>query len=185
MEIRLAAGYMPNITDNHWPVSSYALHFRYIPSILINKTHLPRCKIRMTPPKNPRQHRILLFLVYVLSHRPRNILRLLYKKGNLKSGRYTFTSDYVNRLRGLRTTLRSNVFLRGHSNNQPYIRSPIHRNLYSSMIMRRVFGGQCHSNSVLRLSLLIPIYNSSLLDYSLVLSTPDWVEQTYRNRIQV
>lgn len=67
--------------------------------------------------------------------------------------------SYSNCLHGLRPTMRTNIFLRGHCNYQPPICHPLYRHRPCPMNLRRVLSRQSHPYPILRLPLHPPLYH--------------------------
>lgn len=69
----------------------------------------------------------------------------------------TTIRSYSNRLHGLRPTMRTNVFLRGHCNYQPPICHPLHWHRPCPMNLRWILSRQSHPYPILRLPLYSPL----------------------------
>lgn len=138
MKIRVPIRPLPDHPNNHRPISRYALYLRYISSLFVHQPHMPRRKLWLTPTKYTRQNGLLLFPLHLFPHRPRIILRLLHKKGGLKSRRYPPSPHHANSFRRVRSPMGPNVILRSNSDHKPCICSPLYRNINSPMTLRRI-----------------------------------------------
>lgn len=152
------------------------LYLRYYHRILIRCSHLPRRKLRVIYPKPSCKRCILLLHLYLPTHWPRTLLRLLPLQGNMKHWSYSSATSDDNRIRRLCSSLRANVLLRRHCYYQSPLCSPLHRRHLSSMNLRGIFSRQPNPYPVLHLPLSPPFRNHS--------SNPSTSPIPARNRIK-
>uniref|UniRef100_A0A8C3U2B8 Uncharacterized protein n=1 Tax=Catharus ustulatus TaxID=91951 RepID=A0A8C3U2B8_CATUS len=126
MKFWISIGHLPCHTNRHRPASSHTLHSRYFPSLQLSRPHVSKCPIRLINPKPTRKRSLILLHLHLPPHRPRILLRLVPKQRNLKHRSYPPPSPYSNRLRRLRTSLRTNIILRSYSNYQPILSNPLY-----------------------------------------------------------
>lgn len=166
-----------NCADPNRPLFSYTLHSRYLNSILFSRPYLPRCQLRLTNSQSPCQRCFILLHLYLSPHWPRPILWILFKYGNLKHRCHPFTTSYSNSFCWLRTPMRSNIILRGHSNYQPTLSNPLCRYYTRAMNLRGIFSRQCHPHSILRIPLFITFYYYSGCNPTPLILARNWIEQ--------
>lgn len=149
MELRIPTRHLPNHTNRHRSATSYTLHSRHCPSLLLRSTHMPGRPIRMINPQHPRKRSFPILHMHLLPHRPRNLLRLIPKQRDLKRRRYPFTRPHSNSLRRIRSSLRTNIVLRSNRDHKSIFRNPLHRTNTSRMSMRRILSRQPNTNPIL------------------------------------
>lgn len=115
----------------------------------------------MTTPENSCQRGLLIFHLHVLPHRTRTLLWILQKGRNMKSRSYTVPNYYINCFYGIRSSMRTNVILSSYRYHQISLCYSLYRHYNSTMIMRGLLCRQSNPNTILCLSLSIPIYNCS------------------------
>lgn len=107
----------------------------------------------MTHPQPTRQRSIILFHLYLYTHRSWPILWILPIQRNLKHWSSPTPTSHDNSLRRLRPSMRTNILLRCHSNYKSIISSPLHRRYPCPMDLRWLFSRQCNTNTILRIPL--------------------------------
>lgn len=150
MKLRITPRHLPSHPNYYRPTSSHALHSRHHPGLHLRSPHLPKRPIWLTHSQPPRKWSLILLLLHLLPHRPRNLLRLLLKQRNLKHRSYSTSNPHSNRLCRICITLRPNILLRRHSNHKPILSNPIHRSNTSRMSLRRLLSRQPNTNPILR-----------------------------------
>lgn len=136
MKLWLSIRHVLNYPNSHRPFPRNTLHLRYCYSLLIRGPHLSRRKLRLTNSQPPRQRSFLLLYLHLPAYRTGALLRLLPLQRSLKRRSSSSAPSNDNCFRRLRPTLRTNVFLRGHSHYQPTLRCPIRRKRASAMNLR-------------------------------------------------
>lgn len=159
MKLRISPRHLPNYTNLNRPPTSYTLHCRHNPGLLLSRPHMPKCTVRLTNPQPTCKRSIILFHLHLPPHRPWILLRLLPIQRNLKHGHYSPTHTHSNRLRRLRPAMGTNIILRGHSHYQLILSHPLHRPNPRRMSLRWLFSRQPHINPIFRTTLPPPLHN--------------------------
>uniref|UniRef100_A0A8C3WGB7 Uncharacterized protein n=1 Tax=Catagonus wagneri TaxID=51154 RepID=A0A8C3WGB7_9CETA len=121
-----------------WPILSHTLHTRHNHRLLISNPYLPRRKLRMDYPLSTCKWSTHIFYLPLYPRRPRTILRILPIPRNMEHRSCSPTNSNSNRLHGIRTTMRTNIFLRGNSYYKPSISNPIYQHRPSGVNLRGV-----------------------------------------------
>lgn len=157
MKLWVTTRHLLNYTNYHRLTTSHALHSRHLPSLQLSRPHMPKCPIWLTNPQPPCKRSLNILHLHLPPHWPRVLLRLVSKQRNLKHRSYSTPNPNSNCLRRLRTSLRTNVILRGYSNHQPILSNPLHRPNTSRMSLRGILSRQPHTDAILRPPLPPPI----------------------------
>ena len=138
MKFWLSSRYMLSSSNRNRTIFSDTLHSKRRFSILKSSSHLPRRKLWVTPTNSPRQWRFLFLYLLIWTHRTRNLLRIILIYAHLISwGNYSI-SHHSNSFSRIRTSLGTNIILRGHCNHQPNVCNSICRNRPSTMNLRGI-----------------------------------------------
>lgn len=116
---------LPSDPNRYRLIFSHTLHIGYCYCLHLRCTHLPGRQLRLTYPKHPCQWRIILFYLYLPSHRPGSLLRLLPVQRNMNHRSRPAAPCNDNRFRRIRPPLRTNVILRCNRHYQPTICSTL------------------------------------------------------------
>lgn len=141
MKFRLPSRPLPNHPNPNRIIPSHTLHIRHSNSILISSTHLSRRKLRLTYPIYARQRGLYILHLPIPPRRTRRVLRLIQYNRNMKHRNRTTIRCYSNSIHRLRTSMRTNIILRCHSNYKPTISHSIRRHNTSRVNLRGFFSG--------------------------------------------
>ena len=145
MKLRLSIRSLSSPSNRDRFISIYALHPTCRPRILISSPHYPRRKLRLITSKSPRQRRLLILHLSILTCRSRHLLRFILLSRNMKPRRSNPYPYNSNRLYRLRPSMRTNKILGRNSNHQPAISSPLYWRHPSRVAMRRLRRRQRYS----------------------------------------
>lgn len=136
MKLRVSPLPLPHYSNRHRHLPCHALHRPRRHGLLIPRTHLSRRKLRMTHPIHSRKWGIFLLHLPLFAHRARPLLRLIPLPSHMKHWRCDPPPTNNNCLRGLRSSLRSNILLRGYCHYQPPLCHSLHWHYPSPMNLR-------------------------------------------------
>lgn len=164
-------------------IPSHTLHSRYSNSLQLSHPYLSRRQLRLNPPLPPRQRSLHILYLPLSARRPRPLLWIIYPHWNLKYWHSPPVCCNSNSIHGLRTTMRTNILLRGNRYYKSPISHPLYRHRPGRMNLRRLLGRQSNPYSILCLSLPPPIYYRSYSDSSPSISTWNRVQQPHRHPV--
>lgn len=122
MELWLTPFYLLTNTDPNRPLPCYTLFPRCLFSLLLSRPYLPGCKLRLGYSECARQRSLILLHLYLHAHCPRTILWFFPIQGDMKRRRCPSPIGNSNRIRWVRSSLRTNVVLRCYRYYQSFIR---------------------------------------------------------------
>lgn len=150
---------MPNNSNHYRPVPSNTLHIRHSNSIFISYPHLPRRKLRLTNSIFTCQRSFNILYLLIPPRRTRNVLWILHLPRNMKHWNRPTICSNSHRIHRLRTSMRTDIILRSHSNYKSTISYPLYRHYPSRMNLRGILSRQSNPNSLFRIPLHSPIHH--------------------------
>ena len=157
MEFWFSSRPLSDLTNFNGPIPGNTLYLGHYYCLLICNAYLPGRHLWVTHPKHARQRRFFFLHLYLPSHRARPLLRLLSLQRNLKYWGCPPSPDYDDRLCWVRSSVGPNVLLRGHRHYQPSFSRALRGRGARPMNLGRLFGRQCHTNSLLRFPFSLPL----------------------------
>uniref|UniRef100_A0A8C9EZQ4 Uncharacterized protein n=1 Tax=Pavo cristatus TaxID=9049 RepID=A0A8C9EZQ4_PAVCR len=139
--------------------------------------HMSKRTIRLTHPKSSCKRSFILLHLHLPPHWTRPILRLLLIQRNLKHRSNPPPHAHSNRLRRLRTPMRSNIILRSNCYHKFILSNPLYRTNPSRMSLRRILSRQPNPYPILRPTLSPPLCNRRNYSYS--------TSHSYMNQAQI
>lgn len=185
VKLRVTTGHLLNLTNRHRLTTSHALHSRHQPGILLRRPHMPRRPIRVTNSQPARQRSIVLLHLYLPTHRPRTVLRLLPQQRDLKHRSHPTLNPHSNRLRRVCPAMRTNILLRSYSHYKPILSNPLHRTNTRGVSLRRILSRQPYINPILRSTLPTPIPHRRPHTSTPHIPTRNRIKQPPRNPIRL
>lgn len=136
MEFRLPPRYMPHHSNHYRPFPSNTLHIRHNNSILISHPYLPRCKLRLINPISTCKRSLHILYLLIPSRRTGYLLRIIYLPRNMKHRSNPLIRSHSNCIHRICSSMRTDIFLRCHSNYKSFIRYPLYWDYPSRMNLR-------------------------------------------------
>jgi len=152
-----------NYTNHFRTNSFYKIHRRNISCLLFNSHNYARHGLRMSHPNTSHKRCILIFRSNLHTHSAWNLFLFPFKQTKSMSIRSNINTSYnSNCLLRIRTTVRTNIILRGYCNYRSSINHPSCRNGLSNLNLRRAFGVTTYLKSI-----FLPTFHHTNDDFSI------------------
>jgi hypothetical protein len=127
MKLWITTRNLSSSTNYNRAIPSHTLLTKHRRRIRYSKTHLSRRKLWMTTTNTPRKRSLSILRMHLPAHCTKRILRIIQLHAYTISRCSSPIPNYSNSLFRIRTTMRTNIILRGNQNYKPIISNPLCR----------------------------------------------------------